>query len=79
VRLNRYEKHFGIAYTTSLVHAAKDLSRQFDAIENAIDTIDDVEIRTRLKHSAKLSRATRLKAMLNLSNQIQKVVNHLGA
>jgi hypothetical protein len=62
-----------------LVHAAKDLSKQFDAIENAIDTIDDAETRTRLKQSTKLSRETLSKAMLKLSQQIRKVVNCLGA
>jgi hypothetical protein len=68
-----------LASRAKLVHAAKDLSRQFDAIENAIDTIDDAKTRTRLKQSAKLSRNTLLKAMVNLSQQIQKVANHLGA
>jgi hypothetical protein len=68
-----------LASRALLVHAAKDLSRQFYAIENAIDTLDDAETRTRLKQSAKLSRDALLKAMLNLSQQIQKVVNQLGA
>jgi hypothetical protein len=68
-----------LASSAQLVHAAKDLSKQFDAIENAIDTIDDAETRTRLKQSTKLSRETLSKAMLKLSQQIRKVVNCLGA
>jgi hypothetical protein len=68
-----------LASSAQLVHAANDLSKQFDAIENAIDTIDDAETRTRLKQSTKLSRETLSKAMLKLSQQIRKVVNCLGA
>jgi hypothetical protein len=68
-----------LASSAQLVHVAEDLSKQFDAIKNAIDTIDDAETRTRLKQFTKLSQEALSKAMLNLSQQIQKVVNHLGA
>jgi hypothetical protein len=68
-----------LASGAQLVHTAKDLTRQFDAIESAIDTIGDVETRTRLKKSIKLSQNALLKAMLVLSQQIQKIGNQLGA
>ena len=58
------------ASTGQLGHAVKELSKQFEAIENAIDTIDDTETRNRLKESTKLSRETLSKALLKLSQQI---------
>jgi hypothetical protein len=62
-----------------LIHLAKSLSRDFDAIESALDTIGDAETRTRLKQSIELSRDALLKAMLDLSQHTCKVVNRLGA
>jgi hypothetical protein len=61
-----------LASSAQLAHAASDLSKQFDAIENAIDTIHDAETRARLKQSTKLSRETLSKAMLKLSQEISK-------
>jgi hypothetical protein len=58
-----------------LIDIAKALSRQFDEVESAINTIGDAETRTRLKQSTKLSQDALLKAMLDLSQQIGKVVN----
>jgi hypothetical protein len=47
-----------------------ELSKHFDAIEKAIDVIDDSKTRNRLKQSTKLSQETPLIAMLELSRQI---------
>jgi hypothetical protein len=62
-----------------LIDIAKELSRQFDAVENAINTIGDAEARTRLKQSTKLSRDALLEALLDLSQRICEVVNQSGA
>jgi hypothetical protein len=59
-----------LASSTQLAHTVKELSKHFDATENAIDAIDDTETRNRLKQSTKLSRETLTKAMLELSRQI---------
>jgi hypothetical protein len=42
------------------------LSKQLEAIENAIETIGNIELRSRLEQSTKLSRETLSKAMLEL-------------
>ncbi len=60
--------------TGQLGNVVKDLSVRFDAIENVIDKIPDPETRNRLKHSTELSRQTLLKAMLQLTQQIEKLV-----
>jgi hypothetical protein len=62
------------ASNVKLIHAAAELSRQFDAIETAIETVEDAETRARLKQSAKQSRETLLKAMLKLSQQIEAII-----
>ncbi len=62
-----------------LVHIAKELSRQFDAVESAIDTIGDAKTRTRMKQSMKLSQDALLEAMLTLSHRICMVVNQAVA
>jgi hypothetical protein len=61
-----------------LIHLAKRLSRDFNAVENALDTIGDVQTRTLLKQSIELSRDALLKAILDLSQHIRKAVNRLG-
>jgi hypothetical protein len=60
-----------------LIDIAKALSRQYDAVECAINTIGDAETRTRLKQSTKLSQDALLNAMLDMSQQISKVVNRI--
>jgi hypothetical protein len=62
-----------------IVFAAKELSRQFDAIENAIDALHDSAARTRLRQSTKQSRDALLKELHNLSRQIQSVFNPSGS
>jgi hypothetical protein len=62
-----------------IIHIAKELSRQFDAIQSAIDTIDDAETRIRLKQSTILSQEALLNAMLHLSQGMGKVINQFGA
>jgi hypothetical protein len=42
------------------------LSKQLESIENAIETIGNIELRSRLEQSTKLSRETLSKAMLEL-------------
>jgi hypothetical protein len=59
-----------LASTGQLGDAVKELSKQFEAIETAIDTIDCTETRNRLKESTKLSRETLSKALLKQSQQI---------
>jgi hypothetical protein len=63
-----------LASSEQLGHKVKELTEQFDAFENAIDTIEDTETRTRLRESIKQSRETLLKAMLQLTQQIGKWV-----
>jgi hypothetical protein len=64
-----------LALTRRLGHTVKELSKQFEAIEAAIDTIDDTETRNRLKESTELSRETLSKAVLKLSQQIGHFLN----
>jgi chromosome segregation ATPase len=68
-----------LASSAQLDHTLKELSKHFDTIENAIDSIDDAETRNRLKQSTNLSRETLSEAMLKLSRQIGKLVNCRGA
>ena len=63
-----------LASTEHLGQTVKDILKHFDAIENAIDTIEDAEKRSRLKQSTKMSKETLLKAMLQLTRQIEKIV-----
>jgi hypothetical protein len=63
-----------MALTGQLGGAVKDVLKHFDAIENAIDTIDDTETRNRLKRTTELSREAMLKAVLQLALQIGKLV-----
>jgi hypothetical protein len=68
-----------LASRATLGHVVRELSKQFDASENAINTIDDTETRNRLRQSTKLSRETLSEAMLKLSQQIETFVNYHGA
>ena len=68
-----------MASRATLGHVVRELSKQFDAIENAINTIDDTETRNRFRQSTKLSRETLSEAMLKLSQQIETLVNCSGA
>jgi hypothetical protein len=61
--------------TGQLGQAVKKLSLEFDAMEIAIDTIDDIEARNRLTQSTKQSRETLSNAMLKLAQQMGKLVN----
>jgi hypothetical protein len=63
-------EHFG--------NAVAELLKQFDSIQNAIDTIDDTHIRDRLQQSTQLSRKTLSKALLELAPQIETVVDCHG-
>jgi hypothetical protein len=64
-----------LASGARLVDLAKILSREFGAIESAIDTIGDAETRKQLKQSIESSQDAMLKAMLDLSRHICRVVN----
>jgi predicted ATPase len=59
-----------LAATGKLGYAVEDLSKQFEAIETAIDTVDDTETQNRLKELTKLSRETLSRALLKQSQQI---------
>ena len=78
--LSEPEIRIATAVTTVLASRAqlhrrlKELSKHFDAIENAIDTIEHMETRTRLRESIKLSREAMSKAALQLTQQIGKLV-----
>ena len=67
-----------LALNEQMSRKVKDLSKHFDSIENAIDTIDDTETRTRLRESINLSREAMSKAMLKLSRQIGTLVGCRG-
>jgi hypothetical protein len=67
------------ASTQQLANTVRELSRQFDAIESVISTIEDSETRKQLKQSTKLSRETLSEAMLKLSRQIVRIADHRGA
>jgi hypothetical protein len=68
-----------LAASAELDHAVKELSKRFDAIENAIASIgDDAETRSRLKQSTKLSREALLRAVLQLTQEIGKLVDCRG-
>jgi hypothetical protein len=62
-----------LAASAELRLAVEELSNRFDAIEKAIDTIDDADTRTRLRQSIALSRETLLMATLKLSQEIEKL------
>ncbi|MGA9087663.1 MAG: hypothetical protein WB420_00975 [Bradyrhizobium sp.] len=62
-----------LASTAQLEPAIGKLWQQCDAIENAIDAIEDKEARNRLKQSAKLNRETLSKELLKLSQEIEKI------
>jgi|SRR5450631_743476 hypothetical protein len=59
-----------LASIIRLGHTLNELSKQFEAIEIASDTIIDMETRNRLKKSAELNREMLSKAVLELSPQI---------
>jgi hypothetical protein len=67
------------ASTQLLANTVRELSRQFDAVENAIGTIKNSETRNQLRQSTKLSRETLSEAMLKLSRQIGRIADHRGA
>jgi hypothetical protein len=67
------------ALAEHLSHKLNELSKDFDSIENAIETIEDIGTRTRLCESIKLSRESLLNAMLKLSRQIGTLVGCCGA
>ena len=68
-----------LASSARLGDISKALLKHFDAIEKAIETIDDTETRNRLKQSTKLKREALSNAMGELSQQIGKFVNFGGA
>jgi hypothetical protein len=47
------------------------LSRQFDAIDSVIETVDDAGTRIRFKQSVRLNQETLSKALLKLTQQIE--------
>jgi hypothetical protein len=63
-----------LAASAELDHAIKELSKRFDAIENAIASIDNVETRSRLKQSGRLSRETLFSATLQLTQVIGEFI-----
>lgn len=63
-----------LAANAELDHAVKELSKHFDAIENAIASIDDAQTKIRLEQSSKLSRETLLSATLQLTQMIGEFV-----
>jgi hypothetical protein len=67
-----------LAASTELDHAVKELSKRFDAIENAIASIDNVETRSRLKQSSRLSRETLFGATLQLTQVIGEFIGARG-
>jgi hypothetical protein len=62
-----------------LHQAIAELSKHFDAIENAITSIDDAEAGSRPRQSTTLSRETLLRAKLQLTKQIGKLIECHGA
>jgi hypothetical protein len=68
-----------LAMNEQLNRKVKELSKHFDSIENAIETIEDTETRTRLRESIKRSRESFLEATLKLSRQIRTVLGCRGA
>lgn len=56
--------------SSQLGDALKDISRRFDAIDTAVGTIGNSEIRTRLEQSIKLERETISKMAIELSRSI---------
>ena len=63
-----------LAVAEKLGPAIKTLSRNFNAMEASIDTVDDMEARTRHLQSIKRSREALSNALLNLIQQIGKLV-----
>ena len=68
-----------LASSLQLSDNVKELSRQFDLVQNAIGTIEDPETRTRHRDLINLSRETMSNAMLGLSRQIGTLVGCQGA
>jgi hypothetical protein len=68
-----------LATREQLSQKVQEFSKEFDAIENAIDTIEDLETRTRLRQTIKLCREAMSKAVLELTQRIGALVGHLGA
>jgi hypothetical protein len=62
-----------LASSAQLDHAVKELSKRIDVIENAIDSLDDTEARSRLGQSTSLDRKVLSKAALELSQAIRKL------
>lgn len=73
-RCNLAAKTSMAASNDKLARATAELSRQFDAMETAFETVDEAETRTRLKQSIKQSREALMKTMLKLSQQIEAVL-----
>ncbi len=62
-----------LASSVQLGHSLKELSKHFDAFDDAIDAIDGTETRNQLKQLTNLSRETLSKATLRLSQEIRKL------
>lgn len=62
------------ARSEELSQAVKELSTRFDSIENALDTMGDAEVRTRLREQIRRSREAMSNAVLELSRQIATMV-----
>ena len=63
-----------LTFAEQLGQAIKKLSLSFDTMENAIDRVDDMEARTRLRQPIKRSREALSNALLNLTYQMGKCV-----
>jgi hypothetical protein len=61
-----------------LARAFKELSERFDAIENAIASIDDAVTRSTLREPTRFSREALSTAVLQLTQQIGKLVIRHG-
>jgi hypothetical protein len=62
-----------LASSANLGHTVKELSKHFASIENAVDQIDDAEIRIQLKLSIKQNQEVLSKAILSISQHISKL------
>jgi hypothetical protein len=82
IAVSEHETGFSIAATSivastqQLSRTIKELSTLFDAVENAIDTVEDVATRTRFKQSTRVSREALSESMLKLSRQLGKIADN---
>jgi hypothetical protein len=67
-----------LAASAKLADAVKELSKSFNAIEQAIASIDDAETKSRFKQPIKRSQEASLRALIQMVQEIGKSVGCRG-